>query len=83
MNILSTYKQLNSNYIAYEIRRNPINIYNFKNIVLNNSPSLSSRINNSGVWEIIKEKFLYNNDNLEIPKDCSMIFEKYQKLKKN
>lgn len=79
MNILSTYKQLNSNYIAYEIRRNPINIYNFKNIVLNNSLSLSSRINNSGVWEIIKENFLYNNDNLEIPKDCSMIFEKYQK----
>ena len=79
MNLNTTYIKLNGSYIPYEIRRNPINIYYFKNIVLNNSNNLSTKINQRGEPERIKEHFLYENDDLVIPSDCNVMFNKYQK----
>ncbi len=80
MNLNTTYIKLNGSYIPYETRRNPINIYNFKNIVLNNSKNFSTKMNQRGEAERVKEHFLYeNNDNFVIPSDCAIMFNKYKK----
>lgn len=80
MNLNTTYIKLNGSYIPYETRRNPINIYNFKNIVLNNSKNFSTKMNQRGEAERIKEYFLYeNNHNFVIPSDCVIMFNKYKK----
>jgi len=68
------YSILNSESIPYEIRRNPINIYNFENI-LYKEINMKLKLNRYNNQEIVKEKFLYKNEQCKIPNDCKILFE--------
>jgi hypothetical protein len=75
MSYQSNFDTLDSRSIPYEIRRNPINIYNCKNILYNKIQK-TKKTNRYGDQNIINEEFLYNNNELIFPNDCKIIFEK-------
>ena len=74
-NYTSSFKTLNSKRIPYEVRRNPINIYNFKNIVYNKIHSYKHKYGRYNNRVKLLEEFLYNNKNSTLPNDCKVIFE--------
>ena len=74
-NYTSSFKTLNSKKIPYEVRRNPINIYNFKNIVYNKIHSYKHKCGRYNNSVKLLEEFLYNNKNSTLPNDCKVIFE--------
>ena len=78
MTYLSNFDTLDSRSIPYEIRRNPINIYNCKNILYNKIQKTKKK-NRYGDQNIINEEFLYNNNGLIFPNDCKILFEKNSK----
>ena len=75
MSYQSNFDTLDSRSIPYEIRRNPINIYNCKNILYNKIQK-TKKTNRYGDQNIINEEFLYNNNGLIFPNDCKILFEK-------